>query len=35
MSTDQFAERIAAIRLRFAAKLAARIEETDAALLRL
>jgi hypothetical protein len=32
MSTDQFAERIAAIRSRFAAKLASKIEETDAAL---
>ena len=32
MSNDQFAERIAAIRLRFASKLATKIEETDAAL---
>jgi hypothetical protein len=32
MSTDQFAERIAAIRVRFASKLATKIEDTDAAL---
>jgi hypothetical protein len=32
MSADQFAERIAAIRMRFASKLATKIEETNAAL---
>jgi hypothetical protein len=32
MSTDQFADRMAAIRARFAAKLTAKIEETNAAL---
>jgi hypothetical protein len=32
MSADKFAERIAAIRVRFASKLATKIEETDAAL---
>ncbi len=32
MSTDQFVQRIAAIRMRFASKLTTKIEETDAAL---
>ena len=35
MSADQFAERIAVVRTRFAFKLAAKIGDTDAALLHL
>lgn len=35
MDTDQFAQRLAAIRLRFAAKLATRIHDTDTALSQL